>query len=454
MMHVIRHECVALLRTRALWLYLAVFGGLLVVAARSGEAWRDGVYAGRAAAADAQHRSLAAAAKLPEQPWAVPWMTLGRVPVTAELPMGSLAPVAIDRVGQYRSSVVLDIRPPDPSDGEARMLSPFLLDIGAFDLAMVVVVLFPLGLVAMAHDLWVAERVRGTLALVEVCAPSTTRWILATILGRWLALVAPIVVVVAAVIAWWGPATTEAAVLLGAVAVYGLLWLIICAGIGSRAPSAAWSATAALAVWIGLVVLVPAAAGVAASTLVKVPSAVELEVELERDSLDAEEAGEALMESYLDEHPELPRPTRDEDPKGWAKPYLLVLQAEAARRGAVLDTLERRLATQREVAAVASAVSPAATMQAVVATLAGHDEERLAEYRGAVVELRRRRRDALVERVLQARPFDANDPALTTAAMDIAVPRGLHTTVPGLVLLLGQCVVAAAVSWWALRAPA
>jgi hypothetical protein len=293
--------------------------------------------------------------------------------------------------------------------------------------------------------------VRGTLALVEVSTPSPARWLLATILGRWLALVGPILVGVTAVVAWWGVAPSwSVAALLAAVGVYGLFWLMVCAGVGIRATSTTWSATAAIAVWIGLVVLVPAIAGVAANAVVQIPSVVQLELELDRDALDGERAGEELLASYLDEHPELQHRGGDDDPKAWAKPYLLVLRAEAARRWRVIEAHEQRLTMRRGVASFAGALSPAATLHAAISSLAGHDEARLSAFRAAAVEHRRARRDAVIERVLWARPFDARDPAITTAA-PVAAPEA-RSALPWLALLLTQAVAAAGALWWALRA--
>lgn len=451
MIAVLRHECVALLRTRAAWLYLLVLGSLLALAAVSGARWRVEVHAERTAAMAAQQRSIADATEPPRQPWAVPWVTLARAPVAIELPLGPLAPAAIDRIDRHRTSSTLDIQPPDPSDGETRNLSPFLLSAGRFDLAMLIVMLFPLGLIALAHDLWVAERTRGTLALVQVCAPSPARWLVATILGRWLALVVPVIVGVAAVLAWWGAATSwGAAVLLVAVGAYGLLWLVVCGAIGIRATSTTWSATAAIAAWIGVVVLIPALAGVAANALVQVPTVVQVEVELERDALDGERAGAALLQSYLDEHPELARRGVEDDPKAWAKPYLLVLQAEAERRWRVIEAQEERFAMRRAFASLAASLSPAQTMHSALVSLAGHDDDRLSAYRAASVAQRRQRRDALTERVLWSRPFDPQDPALTTATPIVGAPREAAAA-PWLALLLLQLLAAAAALRWALR---
>lgn len=446
-----RHETAALLRSPATWLYWAIMAGLLGIAVTVGTSWRDGLEHERLVSRAVSERALHDASEPPTQPWAVQWVSWARVPVTADFPVAPLAPLAIDRIDGHALALPLGVGLPSASDGEARHVSAQLMSAGRFDVATVLVLLFPLGLIAMCHDLWVGERSRGTLVQIIVAAASSTRWLVAVCAARWVVLVGPILLTVAGVVAaWGGRADMAAAAALAGVAAYGLLWILICASVGVLAVSSRTAAAAALTAWIAIVAVGPAAGGILAHALLRVPSTAQLEIELEREGLDAERDGQAMLTSYLDEHPELADELVSDDPTAWAKPYALMLEAESARRSSILAARQQRISDRRATALRIASMSPAVTMHTVLVTLAGNDDARLAGFRAAVDELRRERRAALVDRVLWSRPFDASDPVFSASTVDLG-HASVHASLPWLAGLSGQCAAAGLVLLWVLR---
>lgn len=448
---VMRHELTRLRRSPSSWVFAAIFTLLIGLAVASGARWRDRIEGERVVARadlEASKADLSTAMSTQSEPWASPWMSMAWLPTRAELPLLPLAPVAIDRIERHDLAAVVAVDAPEPHDGEDLFASPLALQIGRFDLATVIVVLLPLGLIAVGYDLFVGERVRGTLALVRVTVPHANDWVLGVLSARCLAFVAPIVVLVlVGALVLGAELDLRLAGLVLVVALYGVFWVALAGWIGARAASASWAVTANVASWTLLVVVLPGLVALLADLANPLPSQVALRIELDRTALDSERDGPALLATHVDDHPELASSNADEDPRGWAKRLALVMQAETERRAPVLASVHEREVRMRTMTSGGALFSPATATRQLLLWLAGHDEGRLTQYHEAINQLRASRRAALIDLVVADRPFDIDDTRLlSTQLPGITQAR---SEALGLVLLLFAQVVL--VGWAALR---
>nr|MCU0622805.1 ABC transporter permease subunit [Gemmatimonadaceae bacterium] len=191
--------------------------------------------------------------------------------------------------------------------GSDEIENPLNLLSGRFDLAFAIVVVFPLIVLVLTFNVAAGEREGGTLGLLLAQPEAPGR-----LLGRKLLLrggsaigVAVLGTLVAALATGGGSAPGRLALLLALVAAYGLFWLGIGAAINAAGRGSGTSAVMALAAWLVVVVLAPTLFGAAVSATLPPPSRVALMTEL-RETSDAVNArGEALLQKYFLDHPEM-----------------------------------------------------------------------------------------------------------------------------------------------------
>lgn len=142
---------------------------------------------------------------------------------------------------------------------------------GRFDLAFVAVYLAPLVLIALLHDLWSGEREAGRLYALQ--ATPVARWRLwaprAAVRagGVLLALLLPFAV--GAVLS--GTSPPRALGFAGLLLLVGTFWTIVALLVARRTASSAVNAATLAALWFGLTLVAPSAAGLAINAAVAVP---------------------------------------------------------------------------------------------------------------------------------------------------------------------------------------
>lgn len=288
---------------------------------------------------------------------------------------------------------------------------PVALFAGSFDPAFVVLFLYPLLIIALAFDLTSSEREGGTLALVLAQPVSLTTLVGAKVLGRAIVLVLPALALPLLGVALSGrpldPDVLGRALLAAlAILAYGLFWFGLAVLVGARGRSSATNALLLAGAWLVLVVLVPGAVNLAASTRYPVPSRVESVTTLREATNEARLAGTRLLARFLEEHPELARPADQED--------FAVLQvardAEIARR---LEPVRRRhreqLERQQGQVAAFSAASPTLLVQGALDEMAGAGLSRQRRFEAGVEGFHREWQAFFRERILAGRALSAAD---------------------------------------------
>jgi ABC-2 type transport system permease protein len=423
---IMRHEWRTLTADRTVWLVAALFLGIVGYGLYNGIAWTSFQEATLAEVAAAEE------ARIAEMRGRLVEIEAGRAqggfndpgnPASvgsagvrhAVLPAAPLASFAVGQSDLHPYYVRMTTR----EDARAlikngEMENPTNLLSGRFDLAFVVVFLFPLLILALSYNLLSQERENGTLAMVLSHPVALSRLVAGKVALRFL-----LIVGLAVGLALLGALATGAlggaggagrfALWAAVVAAYGVFWFAAALGINALGRTSAWNATALLGVWLALVVVAPALIHVAASTLHPVPSRVEMIQAMRVASDEANRAGSTLLAQYFEDHPEM-APMAGEPNMGdfWTRSF--AVQAEVARMTApVQEHFDRQLAGQQALVARYRYLSPAILAQEALNDISGTGTARFERFRGEVERFHAEYTGYFVPRMFQGARLGAAD---------------------------------------------
>ncbi len=272
-----RLEWKNLQRDRVFWLAIALFSGLVALAALSSRQQL-------AQQAEQQASSLRAErVRLEELRLELPSDTLrvGQelLPRVATIPNAALAPVSLGQRQLQPQTVKLTIQ---PLNHEGAQLDVNAAATGPFDLAFLLVFLLPLLVIGASFDLLAREREQGTLALVLSQPIALTTFLLGKALTR-MAVLLSLTLLVTLLGALVAGAQLQSTAALGALALYALLcagytlfWFALALLVNAFGRTSAGNALSLMVLWLGLVVIVPGLASVAVEDAAAGPSRSEL----------------------------------------------------------------------------------------------------------------------------------------------------------------------------------
>ncbi|MST94537.1 MAG: DUF3526 domain-containing protein [Pedosphaera sp.] len=385
--HLFRLELRLLVRERAAWVLLALFAAALGYGL-----WNGGRVAGR------QREAAAAIAQDTEAFQAQVRQHLGQQAIDPKAIAGRgtmavlpPAPLPLLATGQSDLSpgheAVVLWRLADSGDTRSELENPSHLLAGRFDLAFVLVWLFPLFLLALVYDLMAGDRESGTLRLALAQGVTPWRWMARRALARSLPMLilAALATLTAGFFGGSGGTGTRLVLALAVVLAYGLFWVALAIAVNAVARSAASAATSLGAAWVLLVLVAPTLLNVAVETLYPTPSRPELVAAGRKASGEAEKRGGELLNSFYRDHPELAPPGQQAD---FAAQHLTV-QTEVGRAvEPVRQKFDEQLARQQTAVGQWRFLSPAIAMHEALTDLAGTGYWRHRAFREQVGGLR------------------------------------------------------------------
>ncbi|MBL9213573.1 MAG: DUF3526 domain-containing protein [Opitutaceae bacterium] len=162
---------------------------------------------------------------------------------------------------------------------ESGLGNPGLQSLGPFDLAFVVCALAPLVLLLLTHDLLTRDRERGVLPLAHVQSGGLGRLFAARLLVRAGAVAAVCTGLFVIAVSWHRiPMDGAALAWLGDALLHLLVWTAFAAVVAAACGSTGASLAAAGTVWLGAVVVLPAALNLGLTAAFPVPEGLELTV--------------------------------------------------------------------------------------------------------------------------------------------------------------------------------
>jgi ABC-2 type transport system permease protein len=259
----------------------------------------------------------------------------------------------------------------------AELENPHRLLTGRFDLAFVLIYVYPLLILALSYNMLSAEREQGTLALALSQPVSLRMLTLAKVTLRFGVFLGLIVTLagVAALVSGVDVSAPGAAMGLGlwllAVALYGLFWFVLAVVVAATGRSSATNAMVLASLWLVLVVLLPSMLNLLATTLYPVPSRVEMIQAVREASDEANAEGSKLLSKYYEDHPELAAGDATQAMNDF-NIIRVAVSADVERRvRPVLDRYEAQLAGQQRVISGLRFLSPAILMQDALNDIAG-----------------------------------------------------------------------------------
>lgn len=323
--------------------------------------------------------------KDPRNPYAVGYRLGSRYATMPPAPLASLAAGQSDLLPYY-FRVTVNSR--DTLMGNDEIENPIHLLSGRFDLAFVIIYLFPLMILAPTYNLISGEKEDGTFAMT-LSQPVSLRTLA---LGK-IGFRAGFVLGVGAILSIAGAILSgvdltadgvlpRLAVWIGVVTAYALFWFGLAIAVNARGYSSATNAMALSGFWLVLVLFVPAVLNVVVKTVHPVPSRVEMIQAMRRASDDVVAQRSRVMAQFLEDHPEL-GPASSADASAQYAIRVVAITEELERRvHPVLAAFDDQVSRQQELADRYRFLSPAVLTQAALYDLAGTGVHRYKHFLG------------------------------------------------------------------------
>lgn len=460
---IIQHEWRALASDATLWVVTGVFAVTIAYGVANGARWvnfQTTAVAAATAEESTRYTGLKTQVEALSQPGAKvspfadprsPSNVGGRLgPRYAILPPGPLAPLAIGQSDllPYYFKVSTDAR--ENIVAATEIENPNRLLAGRFDLAFVVIFLYPLLILALTYNMLSAEQEQGTLSLALSQPVSLATLVTGKVALRALLLVGLVVAFSGLALAVTGadisaPGVAVRLVLwLAAVAAYGAFWFGLAVAAASFGRNSTTNATLLASAWLVLIVMTPALFNLAATMLYPVPSRVEMVQAMREAQDEANKGGSQALARFYEDHPEL----ATGDPTQAMNDFNVVRVAvndEVERRvRPVVNHYEAQIASQQQLIDSLRFLSPAILMQAALNDVAGTGTDRHRHYLAQVDAFHREWRDYFVPKIFTKTliaDFDSvprfqyrEEPVGTVASRVVAGVAGL--LIPAIVLVV------------------
>ena len=242
--------------------------------------------------------------------------------------------------------------------------SPYQLAYGMWDATTIVLVVMSLVIIALTYDVVSAERERGLLPLLFVNVVSYRQWVFCNALIRTLfpvmtvlAISLPLAISIA--LTEGLPDIATPVILWTTVVIgYGLFWMSVAMLVNSGRGSTLQNGVILMTVWLCVVCIIPALISRLAILVQPVLTMSEI-ITRERELREtAEQNGSKLLEDYYLQHPEVSRPSREEDPYGQTRWDAIRLDVDGALQPSI-DKQSEQLRMRLTISEWGMFVSPA-----------------------------------------------------------------------------------------------
>jgi ABC-2 type transport system permease protein len=292
------------------------------------------------------------------------------------------APLAVLAVGRsdldtpaYKINAFGSVEP-----GREQTDYPLRSLVGHFDLAFVMLYLFPLFILGLSFNLISSEKETGTLTLLLSQPVSLRTLVMGKALARALIIFGSALLFTTIALLFSGVEFADPLVLTGlllwlvAIFAYGAFWFGLALIVNLRSSSSASCALVLLIGWFALAILIPGSINLVAALAYPVPSRIEF-IDARRAatleiSQEKEKAGERIDE-FLLQHPEFPGGQKYSQV---ALNYMGVAQRDVERKKRlepITSRFDKQLNGQRELTKYLSILSPLTVTQSLLPEIAG-----------------------------------------------------------------------------------
>ena len=319
----------------------------------------------------------------------------------ALLPPAPLGALAVGQSDVFPSYVKVTARTLDALVTGDQIEHPLAVASGQFDVAFVVLFLYPLLIFAVSFDLTASERERGTLRLV-MAQPVHLRDVVAgKMIARAVLVGLPVLIIpiVAAIASGAGVLTLTLWTL--ATAAYGGFWHGVALVVNARGRPAAANALALAGLWLLFTIVGPSTINLAVAVRYPMPSRVEAAVQARAATQQATVQGSRDLGQFLQDHPTSANVGRD-GMRQFARLQAARDAQVAAKLQQVDAAFDTQLRLQRRLASWLSVLSPAMIAQDVLLEAAGTSASRYERFGAEASAFQAQWRDYFEPRILDA----------------------------------------------------
>jgi ABC-2 type transport system permease protein len=332
----------------------------------------------------------------------------------AQLPPAPLAALSVGQSDLYPYYFKVSRQSKQHFTTNDEIENPTNLLAGRFDLAFVIIYLFPLLILALSYNLISAEREQGTLAMMMsqpvalrsfVAGKVGLRAIVLLLLAIGFSLAGVLLggVKLAAEGAWW-----RLLFWIGIVAAYGAFWFALAVAVNAFGKSSATNALALAGLWLVFVLLIPSMLNVAVTSIYPVPSRVEMIQATRRASAEATAKGSQLLAKYFEDHPELTAGGKL-DPTDFYTRSIATQEETERLAQPVIDHFDRQVIGQQSMIDRFRFLSPAIVTQAALNDVAGTGVARYRYFLTLVDDFHQTWKSYFNPRIVQKLKLGAND---------------------------------------------
>lgn len=287
--------------------------------------------------------------------------------------------------------------------------NPWHLLSGHFDLAFVIIYLFPLLIFALSYNLLAAEREQGTLRMLLSQPLTLPVLVLGKVSVRALALLgfavlAPVSVLLALDAgSLLGGGVSSLLLWAAMVVAYGLFWFSLAVAVNTLGRSSSANAMILISSWVVLVLIVPVVLNLLITLASPVPSRTELATQTRVITIDGLNRYANLLSAdyrYTGK-PELllPKNGRIDVPERRRAHYLIQKDVDDDIQG-ILDEFDVQIARQQELVGRYGMLSPAIVAYEGMTALSGTGPRRYAHFMDQVDGFHRKWKEFFVPRIL------------------------------------------------------
>ncbi|REE02048.1 DUF3526 domain-containing protein [Marinoscillum furvescens] len=299
---------------------------------------------------------------------------------------------------------------------ENELANPGNLLTGNFDLAFVLVYLFPLLIIAFGYGLYASDKEHGILALLKVQATSVHKVLLIRMLCYFTLVVGlGLLLSIIGLYTSGNPLQSQnwlpALVWLVCVIVYCAFWFGLLFAIVSFRKSSSFNAIAAVGCWLLFLIIVPAVLNVIVTTRYPLNS-VALADLTRRTGLENEDDKEealAVINEFLEHKPELAKSDSALEENLLPKAYAAFTSLKDIHHRQEVDAYYEGVIRRQQWAANYLWLSPAAYMQEVLVKVVDTDLGQFLHFQDQLVSFHQQISDFYFSRLFQNRPISRED---------------------------------------------
>lgn len=257
--------------------------------------------------------------------------------------------------------------------------NPINLLAGRFDLAFVVIFLFPLLIFALSYNLLSQEREAGILQILMSQPVSLKQIILGKVIARFgLILLIALIITMAGIalggVNFSGDTAIRLVLLAAAVFLYCLFWFLLAVFINTKGLPSAANAAFLIGCWLSLTVILPTLLNIIITSIYPVPSRLEYLQNVRQIELEAESVRGKLIDKFYLDNPQMPLP--DKAKGAFYGDFFIAKEEREKRIMPEAERYDQQIAKQQQTVNRLHFLSPAIAMQETLNEIAGTGRNR------------------------------------------------------------------------------